>query len=89
MDDIAITSNDQDGIQRLKHLFSHFQTKDLWKLMYFMGIEIAQSKSRVVMNKRKYALEIFEETGMLGCKLVDTSMDSNVKLVPGQGGAST
>ena len=41
------------------------------------------------MNKRKYALEIFEETGMLGCKLVDTSMDSNVKLVPGQGGAST
>ena len=37
------------------------------------------------MNQRKYALEILEETCMLDCKLVDTSMDPNVKLVPGQG----
>ena len=50
VDDIVITGNDQDGIQRLKHLFSHFQTKDLGKLKYFLGIEIAQSKSSVVMN---------------------------------------
>ena len=40
------TGNDQDGIQRLKqHFFNHFQTKDLGKLKYFLGIEIAQSKS--------------------------------------------
>ena len=51
VDDIVITGNDQDGIQRLKqHLFNHFQTKDLVKLKYFLGIEIAQSKSGVVMN---------------------------------------
>ena len=50
-----------------------------------MGIEIAQSKSGVVMNQRKYALEILEETGMLDCKPVDTLMDSNVKLIPRQG----
>ena len=42
VDDIVITGNDQDGIQRLKrHLFNHFQTKDLGKLNYFLGIEIA------------------------------------------------
>ena len=30
VDDIVITSNDQNGIQKLKqHLFSHFQIKDL------------------------------------------------------------
>ena len=59
MDDIVITGNDQDGIQRLKqYLFSHFQTKDLEKLKYFLRIEIAQSKSGVIMNQRKYALEI-------------------------------
>ena len=86
MDDIVIMGNDQDGIQRLKqYLFSHFQTKDLGKLKYFLGIEIAQSKSDVVMNQRKYALEILEEIGMLDCKLVDTPMDMNVNLVPGQG----
>ncbi|RVW23616.1 Retrovirus-related Pol polyprotein from transposon TNT 1-94 [Vitis vinifera] len=35
--------------------------------------------------QRKYALDILEETGMLDCKPVDTPMDPNVKLVPGQG----
>ncbi|RVW96790.1 Myosin-7 [Vitis vinifera] len=37
------------------------------------------------MSQRKCALDILEETGMLECKLVDTPMDPNVKLVPGQG----
>ena len=86
VDDIVITGSDQDGIQKLKqHLFTHFQTKDLGKLKYFMGIEIAQSSSGVVISQRKYALDILEETGMLDCKPVDTLMDPNVKLVPGKG----
>ncbi|RVW95852.1 Retrovirus-related Pol polyprotein from transposon RE2 [Vitis vinifera] len=45
----------------------------------------AQSSSGVVLSQRKYALDILEETGMLDCKPVDTPMDPNVKLVPGQG----
>ncbi|RVW46594.1 Retrovirus-related Pol polyprotein from transposon TNT 1-94 [Vitis vinifera] len=86
VDDIVITGSDQDGIQKLKqHLFTHFQTKDLGKLKYFLGIEIAQSSSGVVLSQRKYALNILEETGMLDCKPVNTPMDPNVKLVPGQG----
>ena len=86
VNDIVITGNDQDGIQRLKqHLFSHFQTKNLGKLKYFLGIEIAQSKFGVDMNEGKHALEILEETVMLDCKPVDTLMDPNVKLLPGQG----
>ena len=59
VDDIVITDNDHDGIRKLKqHLFSHFQTKDLGKLKYFMGIEIAQSNSGVVKSQRKYVLDI-------------------------------
>ena len=86
VDDIVITGSDQDDIQKLKqHLFNHFQTKDLGKLKYFLGIEIAQSKFGVVMSQRKYVLDILEETGMLKCKPGDTFMDPNVKLVPGQG----
>ena len=86
MDDIVITGSDQDGIWKLKqHLFSHFQTKDLEKFMYFRGIEIAQSKFGVVMSQRKYVFDILKETGMLDSKPVDTPMDPNVKLVPGQG----
>ena len=42
VDDIVITGNDQDGITDLKqHLFKHFQTKDLSRLKYFLGIDVA------------------------------------------------
>ncbi|RVW29881.1 Retrovirus-related Pol polyprotein from transposon RE1 [Vitis vinifera] len=86
VDDIVITGSDQNGIQNLKqHIFTYFQTKDLGKLKYCLGIEIAQSNSGVVLSQRKYALNILEETGMLDCKPVDTPMDPNVKLIPGQG----
>ncbi|RVW51219.1 Retrovirus-related Pol polyprotein from transposon TNT 1-94 [Vitis vinifera] len=54
VDDIVITGSDQNGIQKLKqHLFTHFQTKDLGKLKYFLGIEIAKSSSGVVLSQRK------------------------------------
>ena len=68
-DDIVITDSDQDGIQKHKqHLFSHFQTKDLGKLKYFLGIEVAPN-SGVVISQRKYTLDILTDTGMLDCKL--------------------
>ena len=51
VDDIVITGSDQDGIRKLKqHLFSHFQTKDLGKLKYFLEIEIAQSNFGVIIS---------------------------------------
>ncbi|RVW74545.1 Retrovirus-related Pol polyprotein from transposon TNT 1-94 [Vitis vinifera] len=54
VDDIVITGSDQEGIQRLKqHLLNHFRTKDLGKLKYFLGLEIAQSSLGVVMSQRK------------------------------------
>ena len=86
VDDIVITGTDQDGIQKLKqHLFSHFQTKDLGKLNYFLGIEVAQSNFGVVIFQRKYTLNILIDNDMLDSKPVDTPMDPNVKLVPSQG----
>ncbi|KAL6312854.1 hypothetical protein AAG906_018827 [Vitis piasezkii] len=64
VDNIIITCSDKNDIQKLKqHLFTHFQTKDLGKLKYFLEIEIAQSSSGVVLSQRKYALDILEETG--------------------------
>ncbi|XP_045789477.1 uncharacterized mitochondrial protein AtMg00810-like [Trifolium pratense] len=86
VDDIVITRDDQRGICDLKqHLFQHFQTKDLGRLKYFLGIEVAQSKSGIAISRRKYALDILEETGVLNCKPIDTPMDPNTKLMPNQG----
>ena len=39
----------------------------------------------MVLSQRKYALDILEVTSMLDCKPVDTPIDPNVKLIPGQG----
>ena len=86
VDDIVITGNDQDGITNLKqHLFKHFQTKDLVRLKYFLGIEVALSRSDIVISQRKYVLDILEETGIMGCRPIDTPMDPNVKLLPNRG----
>jgi hypothetical protein len=72
VDDIIITGNDEASIQRLKeHLSLHFQTKDLGPLKYFLGIEVAQSKTGVAITLRKYALDILEETGLLDCRPSD------------------
>ncbi|CAH9066949.1 unnamed protein product [Cuscuta europaea] len=86
VDDIVITSSDDQGIALLKqHLFSKFQTKDLGKLRYFLGIEVVQSQDGIALSQRKYALDILEETGLLDCRPVDTPMDPNVKLLSEQG----
>ena len=51
VDDVVIIYNDKDGIQKFKqHFFNHFQKKYLGKLKYFIGIEVAQSNSSVVIS---------------------------------------
>ena len=78
VDDIILTSSDNHGISPMKHLCDHFQTKDLRKLRYFLGIEVAQSdKDGIVISQRKYALDILEETGFINSKSVNTPIDPN------------
>ena len=73
MDIVIIIGSDQFDIYTLnKHLFNHFQTKDLGKLKYILGIDITQSSSSVVISQRKYALDILEETGVLEYRPIDT-----------------
>jgi hypothetical protein len=49
-DDIVITGSDQQEILQLKqYLSNQFQTKDLGKLRYFLGIEVAQSKDDIII----------------------------------------
>lgn len=40
-------------------------------------MEIARTKSGIVVSQRKYTLDLFRETGMISCKPSDTPMDQN------------
>ncbi|XP_059638675.1 uncharacterized mitochondrial protein AtMg00810-like [Cornus florida] len=81
IDDIVITGSVKDGIQVLiHHLSSSFLTKDLGKLRYFLGIEVARSKQGISLSQQKYTLNLLQDTGYLGLKPVATPMETNVKL---------
>lgn len=54
--------------------------KDLGELRYFLGIEFARSKSGILMNQKRYALELVLECGLVGGKATTTPLEQNQKL---------
>ncbi|RVX02081.1 Copia protein [Vitis vinifera] len=81
VDDIILSGNDMEELQKLKkYLSEEFEVKDLGNLKYFLGMEVARSRKGIVVSQRKYILDLLKETGMLGCKPIDTPMDSQKKL---------
>lgn len=59
MDDIIVTGNDEERQQLLDiHLAKEFEIKSLWKLKYFMGIEVAHSKKGIFISQQKYITDL-------------------------------
>lgn len=54
VDDLIVTGNDTFRISHLKkYLDNQFHIKDLDKLRYFLGIEVARSTVGIILNQRK------------------------------------
>lgn len=69
VDDFIIACNDAVVLQEFKdYLQRCFRMKDLGKLKYFLGFEVARNASGFYLSQRKYALDIISETGLLGAK---------------------
>ncbi|XP_019234868.1 PREDICTED: uncharacterized protein LOC109215290 [Nicotiana attenuata] len=81
VDDLLITGSNVDLIHEAKDsLHGNFKMKDLGELRYFLGIEVMRSKEGIVLNQRKYALELISKVGLSGCKPASTPMELNHKL---------
>lgn len=81
VDDMVIAGNNEKTINDLKvFLNSFFKIKDLGPLKYFLGIEVARSKARIIVCQRKYTLDILEEAGLLGLKPAKVPMEPDLVL---------
>ena len=61
--DIIVTKNDSKEREVLKKcLESEFEIKDLGRLKYFLGIEVAHSQYGIFISQQKYVLDLLTET---------------------------
>jgi hypothetical protein len=81
IDDIILAGNSLAEFDRIKTIMDEeFKIKDLGKLRYFLGIQVAHSKSGISICQRKYCLDLLKDTGLLGSKPAPTPLDSSTKL---------
>nr|XP_016441060.1 PREDICTED: uncharacterized mitochondrial protein AtMg00810-like [Nicotiana tabacum] len=85
VDDLLITENSVQLIEHAKAiLHRQFRVKDLGELKYFLGIEVLRSKTGILLNQKKYILELISELGLSGAKPASTPLEANVKLTPAE-----
>ena len=60
--------DDLEGMESLKKCL----IKELGKLKYFLGIEVIYSQQGIFISQQNYILDILIDTGMLGCRHVET-----------------
>lgn len=81
VDDLILAGTDAEEINRVKMLLDEkFSIKDLGDLKYFLGFEVARNQEGISLCQRKYALDLLQETGLLGTKPCSTPMEPGLQL---------
>ena len=66
VDDIIVTGNDEKEKHDVKQrLAKEFEIKELEKLKYFLGIEVAYSTQGIFISQQKYVTALLAETGKI------------------------
>ena len=80
VDDILLTGNNDAVIFATKaYLQTHFAIRDLKTPRYFLGIEFAYQSGKFALSQRKYAWDLLQEMGLLGCKPATSPLEARPK----------
>jgi len=81
VDDVILAGNSITEFTTMKSiLHDKFKIKDLGQLKYFLGLEVSHSSKGISLCQRKYYLDLLDDSGLIGAKLVSTPSDPNIKL---------
>ncbi|KAG6500852.1 hypothetical protein ZIOFF_040710 [Zingiber officinale] len=81
LDDIIVIGNDENEKHDLKQqLIKEFEIKELSKLKYFLGIEVAYSPKGIFISRQKHVTNLLAETEKIGCKPISNPIDPNHKI---------
>lgn len=78
-DNLILEGDDLQHIQDIKHLLNnHFIIKGLKELKYLLGLEVSRSSSRIIVNQRKYCLDLMQDSGLLASQPKETPRQTNL-----------
>lgn len=81
VDDLLITGSNEELITEAKGvLHRKFKLKDLGELKYFLGIEVLRSKAGIILNQKKYILELISNMGLSRSRTAITPLEPNLRL---------
>lgn len=86
VDDLLLTGSSLSEIKYVKQsLHSAFTIKDLGSLKYFLGNEVQRSESGILLNQRKYILDLLKDADMENCNSVSTPSPPSLHLTDKDG----
>ncbi|XP_074291421.1 uncharacterized protein LOC141618213 [Silene latifolia] len=79
-DALKVSDNAKACDELKRFLDLKFGIKDLGRLKYFLGIDVAHGATGLFLSQRKYAVEIIKEARMEGAKPINTPIPQNHQL---------
>lgn len=81
VDDLFVTGNSTKIIKEFKASMSkQFEMSDLGLLTYYLGIEVKQSSTGIIIKQEAYARRILEEAGLADCNPNSIPMEFGLQL---------
>ncbi|KAI3510913.1 hypothetical protein L1887_18051 [Cichorium endivia] len=82
VDDLILTGSDDKVIRSfITKLHNEFAIKDLGRLTYFLGLEVAYTSNGLFLSQSKYVHDILSRAGLLDAKPATTPIASNTSFI--------